>query len=76
MTQEIQNTEAFKKLAKFQQTLLIKRDNRIQIQDAIIQARNIGYLEWESNNKTFPPAWKGIVKELAPIEIKTHDATA
>lgn len=64
MTQDIQNTEAFKKLAKFQQGLLIKRDNRKQIEDAIIQARHMGYQEWESNNNTFPPAWKGIVKEV------------
>ena len=47
----IQDTKAFGKLEPFQQGLINKRINRLQIEDAIVTARNIGVLELGKNNR-------------------------
>lgn len=64
MIDQIKNTKAYKKLAPFQQSLLLKRDNRKKIEDAVITARAIGIDLWKNNNK-LPNNWRGIVEELA-----------
>ena len=59
----IQDTKAFGKLEPFQQGLINKRINRLQIEDAIVTARNIGYYNWEKITG-LPEHWKAIVKEI------------
>jgi hypothetical protein len=63
MINEIQNTKAFKKLLGFQQKLLLRRDNRLTIQDAVITAKAIGIENWNPPG-SMPPHWQAIVKEL------------
>lgn len=64
MIQQIENSAAYSKLAPFQQTLVIKRNNRLQIEAAVIIARSIGYEQW-ADSSTMSTGWKAIVKELA-----------
>lgn len=63
MTTQIQNSKAYNNLEAFQKTLVIKRDNRKQIEDAIITARAIGYDKWAASSP-MSTGWKAIVKEL------------
>lgn len=63
MTAQIEKTEAYDKLAQFQKELVIKRANRLQIENAIIVVGTIGYDNWEKTTK-FPSHWRAIVKEL------------
>ncbi len=63
LRQQIENTKAFKKLEPFQQDIVSKRANRLQIEDAIVTARNIGYANWEKTTP-LPAKWREIVKEI------------
>lgn len=77
MIQQIQNTKAYGQLELFQQNLIINRKNRLQVEDAIIQARNIGYDTWAASSP-MPNAWKAIVAEIVDMQVcesceKLHD---
>lgn len=70
MIQQIQNTKAYGQLEPFQQNLIINRKNRLQVEDAIIQARNMGYDTWAASSP-MPNAWKAIVEEIYNYEACT-----
>jgi hypothetical protein len=63
MIQQIENTTAFKHLEGFKQTILMKRDNRLKIEEEIVNARNSGVDNWQPP-KDFTPHWREIVKEV------------
>lgn len=63
MTQQIENTKAYKGMDGFKQDIIMKRSNRLQIEEAVVTARNIGYELWEKGTD-FSASWKNIVKEL------------
>jgi hypothetical protein len=63
MTSQIENSKAYKQLHPFQQKLVLKRDNRKQVEDAIIIARTIGYANWAASSP-MSHSWREIVKEL------------
>lgn len=67
MTRQIENSVAFGKLATFQQRLVIRRENRLKIEEAITIARNVGYGKW-AESSTMSSQWKAIVKELVQDE--------
>lgn len=69
MIQQIENSIAYGQLQPFQKKLVIKRDNRKQIEDAIVQARNIGYDTWAASSP-MSAFWKAIVKELAHDDLQ------
>lgn len=60
---EIENTQAFKALNQIAQKMINKRVNRLQIEDAIIQAKSIGFEAWKAQTG-LPLNWQPIVKEL------------
>jgi len=63
MLEEIKNTAAYKTLSQFQQDLAVRRNNRMQIVDAVITARAIGLELWKDNN-ALPNNWRAIVEEI------------
>ncbi|KGO88399.1 hypothetical protein Q765_00335 [Flavobacterium rivuli WB 3.3-2 = DSM 21788] len=64
MLEQIKNSKAYKKLNQFQKDLAIRRNNRLQIEDAVITARAIGLAVWKENN-ALPNNWRAIVEEIA-----------
>ena len=69
MRQLIENAKAFKALEPHAQKMVIKRANRVQIEDAIIQARNIGVEQWKTQ-KVICNQWAAIVIEIVTNEKK------
>lgn len=67
MKQLIENSKSFKVLDKLSQSMINRRANRIQIEDAIIQARNLGLEVWKSQTD-LPNKWKKIVDEIIKNE--------
>lgn len=65
----IENSKAFKALEPHTQGMIRKRANRIQIEDAIIQARNIGVEQWKAQ-KVICNQWAAIVIEIVTNEKK------
>lgn len=63
MIAKIQSTEAYKSLDHIAQKMINKRSSFIRIQDAVIQARNIGLEKWGTQND-LPTKWKAIVVEI------------
>jgi len=63
MTEKIENSKAFKSLQQFQKDLVIKRDNRLKIEDAVIIARNIGVDNWKRGT-SLSKKWHAIVEEI------------
>ena len=59
----IENTTAYKALEGLSQGMINRRANRIQIEDAIIQARTIGLDTWKGQT-ALPNKWKKIVEEI------------
>lgn len=68
MKQLIENSKAFKSLDGLSQKFLNKRANRIQVEDAIIQARTIGVETWKAQS-SLPNKWKKIVEEIITSEV-------
>lgn len=56
-------SKAFNALDTLSQGMINRRANRIQIEDAIIQARNIGLETWKRQTD-LPNKWKKIVEEI------------
>ena len=63
MIKQIENTKAYKGLQKFQKDLVIRRDNRLKIEDAVITARSIGIEDWKKGTE-LSTKWQAIVEEL------------
>ncbi len=63
MIDKIQNTKAFKAMEPYARQMVEKRANRIQIEDAVIQAKNIGLEAWKSQT-AIPVKWQKIVEEI------------
>ena len=63
MIAKIQSTEAYKGLNPIAQKMINKRSSFIRIQDAVIQARNLGIQKWRTQND-LPTNWKAIVEEI------------
>lgn len=64
---KIDQTEAFKKLQPLSQQMVLKRVNRIEIEDAIIIARTIGIEKWRAQTP-LQERWKHIVIEIIEAE--------
>lgn len=71
---KIENSKAFTKLEKFKQALVLKRDNRLQIEQAIVSARTLTINVWKQHT-TLPPHWQAIVEEIINSENVKHDTT-
>lgn len=65
----IENSKAFKALEPHVKKMVIKRANRVQIEDAIIQARNIGVEQWKTQTGICNK-WAAIVIEIINNEKK------
>lgn len=63
----IVESKAFKSLDTLSQGMINRRANRIQIEDAIIQARTIGLETWKGQT-ALPNKWKKIVEEIIKSE--------
>lgn len=59
----IENLEFFKNLSKVQQNITLKRTNRMEVEDAYVIAKNIGYDKWEKQSR-YNYVHIGIVKAL------------
>lgn len=64
MIKQIENSKAYRKIEGFKQQLLMKRDNRLKIEEQIVIARNAGADAWQPP-ESFPPHWAAIVREIA-----------
>lgn len=60
---KIDQTKAFVQLQPLSQQMILKRVNRIQIEDAIIIARTIGIEKWKEQTP-LQERWKMIVIEI------------
>lgn len=69
MIATIENTDAYKQLEGFKQTILMKRDNRLRIEEEIVTARNAGLDAWHPP-AGFPTSWAAIVREIITDENK------
>jgi hypothetical protein len=69
---KIQETKAFKKLQPLSQQMVLKRVNRIEIEDAIIIARTIGIEKWRTQTP-LQERWKQIVIEIIQKEINEQN---
>jgi|GEM_PF-4513871 len=67
MIQQIEQTKTFQSLEPMSKQLAIKRVNRLQIEDAIIQARTMGVEAWSAQTG-LQERWKNIVKEVIANE--------
>jgi len=63
MVINIQETEAFKALDSISQLVVKKREVRVQLEDAVIQARNMGIAVWKNQTPILPKHQK-IVEEI------------
>ncbi|MDV6170213.1 hypothetical protein R1T16_17385 [Flavobacterium sp. DG1-102-2] len=63
MTKQIENTKAYKDLDSFKQDIVMKRSNRLQIEDAVVTARAITFEKWQEST-SFSASWQNIVKEV------------
>lgn len=68
MIKKIEQCKAFKRLEAFKQNILMKRDNRLKIEEQIVIARNAGVDAWQPPND-FPKPWAEIVKEVVTNEL-------
>ena len=59
----IEETQAYKNLPLISQQMVLKRANRLQIEDAVIQARTIGLQRWKQITP-LQERWKAIVVEI------------
>lgn len=64
---KIHETKAFKELQPLSQQMVLKRINRIQIEDQIIIARTIGIEKWKNQNP-LQERWRKIVIEIIQEE--------
>lgn len=67
MILQIQETKAFNNLPGLSQALILKRVNRLQIEDAIIIARTIGVENWKKQTG-LQGRWQSIVVEVLQNE--------
>ncbi|MGM8362111.1 hypothetical protein ACSV4D_09375 [Flavobacterium sp. ARAG 55.4] len=63
MKELIENSKAYQSFEPHAQQMVIKRVNRLKIEDAIIQARHLGLEQWNSQTD-LPHKWRSIVKEI------------
>lgn len=67
MRDKIKNTQTYKSLNDMAKVMIRKHTSFIQIQDSVIQARNIGLDKWKAQTG-LPNNWKGIVEEIVTTE--------
>lgn len=60
---KIDQTKSYLRLEKFSQQMVMKRVNRLQIEEEIIIARNIGLEQWHKQTP-LQERWKNIVIEI------------
>ncbi|GIZ10264.1 hypothetical protein [Flavobacterium sp. UMI-01] len=70
MKEKIEATNAFKTLEPLAQRMVSKRANRIQIEDNIIQARNLGLEQWKTQT-ALCNKWQTIVEQVIKSENDT-----
>jgi hypothetical protein len=63
----IQATKAYNSMEKVVRTIINRHTSQVQIQDAVIQARNLGVEKWREQTG-IPNRWKGIVEEIVTNE--------
>lgn len=63
----IQETKAFKSFEITAQKIVNRHASQVQIEDAIIQARNIGINNWKAQTG-LPKKWQSIVEEIVTNE--------
>ena len=68
---KIDQTQAYKALNPISQKLVMKRVNRIQIEDEIIICRNVGVDKWKAQTP-LQERWQAIVIEIVDKEKETQ----
>lgn len=68
MKELIEKSKAFQSFEPHAQNMVIQRVNRLKIEDAIIQARNLGIEQWNSQTD-LPHKWRSIVEEIVNKEV-------
>ena len=63
MNIKIDQTQAYQRLNDVAKIMVVKRANRLQIEDAVIQAKNIGLEVWNAQTN-LPHKWREIVEEI------------
>jgi predicted N-formylglutamate amidohydrolase len=63
MKHQIQETKTYKAMDPVVRTIVNRHASQVQIQDAVIQARNIGIEKWREQT-ALPNRWKAIVEEI------------
>ena len=63
MNIKIDQTQAYQRLNDVAKMMVVKRANRLQIEDGVIQAKNLGFEVW-NNQTNLPYKWREIVKEI------------
>lgn len=64
MKEQIENSKAFQVLDSISRTMVNKRKFRVQIEDAVVQARTMGARAWKKQSPLMEK-YKNIVVELA-----------
>jgi len=70
MYKKIKESKAYKSLEPTAQMMINKRTSYVQIQDSVIQARNIGIDTWKAQTG-LPKRWQSIVEEIVNNEINS-----
>jgi hypothetical protein len=63
----IQSTKAYNKMEPVICKIINRHASQVQIQDAVIQARNLGLEKWREQTD-LPNRWKSIVEEIITNE--------
>lgn len=63
MRELIENTAAFQELNTISQKMLLKRANRIQVEEEIIIAINVGLAQWKKQTP-LQARWQEIVEQI------------
>ena len=63
MNIKIDQTQAYQRLNDVAKMMVVKRANRLQIEDAVIQAKNLGLEVWNTQTN-LPHKWREIVEEI------------
>lgn len=63
MKNQIEESKAYSTLSSQAKSIINKRVSRLQIEDAVIQARTMGIEAWRSIS-AIPDNWKKIVEEI------------
>ncbi len=69
----IESTPTYQSLENFQKRLVLKRTNRLKLEQAVIVARNIGIEKWKEQSG-LPSNYNKIVEDI--IKQNNHDTSS